>query len=193
MEGATAFKPFKSANRKGRCGMPNKRRLVAIVSGLGVLLLGSTAFATDIRGTISTTLTLTEDSQLVGDVICTVSGAAPCIAFGASGISLKLQGFSITGQADPVTGCAGTPTPDQDGILVQGLRGVVIQGPGIVQRFRGMGINIRRGSSRVLVTQVTASTNCMSGIFVSASDDNEIEANLSVRNASSASFPCGGI
>jgi hypothetical protein len=48
---------------------------------------------------LSSTLTIKNDSQHVGNVTCSVTGA-PCIAFGASGISLKLNGFSITAQAD---------------------------------------------------------------------------------------------
>ena len=62
--------------------------------------------ATELSGTISATLTITRDARLVGDVTCTVVGA-PCIQIGASGVTLRLEGFSITGQADPVTGCGG--------------------------------------------------------------------------------------
>jgi hypothetical protein len=167
------------------------RTPLVIIIGVATLLAAVTASATEISGTISRTLTLTEDSRLVGHVTCTVTGA-PCIVFGANGIALRLNGFNLTGLADPVTGCAGGQTADEDGILVQGIRGAVIEGPGIVQRFRAMGINVRRGSSRVLVTRITAATNCQSGIFVSASNDNEIEANVAVRNGN-ASFPCGGI
>jgi hypothetical protein len=153
---------------------------------------GGTAATGDISGTISSTLTITQDSQLVGNVTCTVTGA-PCITFASSGITLKLNGFSITGQADPVTACGGSQTAGEHGVLINGLRGVVIQGPGIVQRFRAQGILITGGSSRVLVTLVTASTNCMSGIFVTgASSDNELEANISVRNGN-ATAACGGI
>jgi hypothetical protein len=39
-------------------------------------------------------------------VICTVN-AAPCIQFGAPGLTLNLVGFTITGQGDPATGCQG--------------------------------------------------------------------------------------
>ena len=180
------------ARGKVRCDMRNVRApIAALVFSVGLGLVAGTASATDIRGTISSTLTITEDSQLVGDVTCTVTGA-PCIDFGASGIALKLNGFSLTGQGDAVTGCAGSQVAGEHGIRVNGLRGVVIQGPGIVQRFRFEGIQIVGGSSRVLVTQVTASTNCRSGIFVGASSDNEIEANISVRNGNGTN-PCGGI
>ena len=166
-------------------------RIATLVFGVSLVLIAGTASASDIRGTISSTLTITDNSQLVGNVTCTVTGA-PCITFGAPGIALKLNGFSLTGQGDAATGCAGAQVAGESGILVNGLRGVVIQGPGVVQRFRFEGIQIAGGSSRVLVTQVTASTNCRSGIFVGASSDNDIEANISVRNGN-GSNPCGGI
>jgi hypothetical protein len=182
----------RAAKRKADTGMRNLKILVVAVCGVAVLLVAGTASAADIRGTISSTLVITEDSHLVGDVTCTVTGA-PCISFGASGIALKLNGFSMTGQGDAITGCAGGQVAAESGVLVNGQRGVVIQGPGIVQRFRAEGIQISGGSSRVLVTLVTASTNCRSGIFVSgASSDNEIEANIAVRNGNGVN-PCGGI
>jgi hypothetical protein len=153
--------------------------------------VSTTASATEIRGTISSTLTITDNSQLVGDVTCTVTGAA-CISFGASGIALKLNGFSITGQADATMGCSGAGVGGENGILIDGVRGAVVQGPGIVQRFRNQGIMISQ-SFRVLVTQVTASTNCASGLWVgNGASDNELEANISVRNGN-ATAACGGI
>jgi nitrous oxidase accessory protein NosD len=158
---------------------------VAGVFGAGI------ASAADIRGTIATTLTITEDSQLVGDVTCTMTGT-PCIVFGASGITLKLNNFSMTGQANPTTGCSGGQTAGEVGILINGLRGNIVQGPGVVQRFRAHGIQISSASSRTLVTVVTVSTNCLSGIFVSASSDNEVEGNVAVRNGN-ATAACGGI
>src|SRR5438105_2849750 len=45
-----------------------------------------------------------------------------------------------------------------------------MQGPGIVQRFRADGIILLNTASS-LVTRVTASTNCQSGILVSGSSD----------------------
>src|SRR6476646_7349203 len=74
---------------------------------LGALVLPTgRAYAADIGGTISSTLTITEDSQLVDDVTCTVTGAA-CIAIGAAGVTLDLNGFTMTGAADPATACFG--------------------------------------------------------------------------------------
>jgi hypothetical protein len=44
----------------------------------------------------------------------------------------------------------------------------------------------------VVIKDVTLSSNCFSGIIVIAGSDNELEANVSVRNGSPAA-PCGGI
>ena len=46
-----------------------------------------------------------EDSQLAGDVDCTqVAPGTACIKFGADHITLRLNGFTITGNADPALG-----------------------------------------------------------------------------------------
>jgi parallel beta-helix repeat protein len=162
-----------------------------LLLAVGVLVSSSPASAADIRGTISSPLVITEDSQLVGDVTCTVTGVS-CIAFGASGISLKLNGFSVTGNADAVTGCAGGGAGITEiGIDVNNQRGVIIQGPGIVQHFRGHGIRLL-DSTRVLVRSVTLSTNCFAGIIVTRGSDNDLEENIAVRNGNVAN-PCGGI
>ena len=165
--------------------------MLAFGASLGVTTGAQPAI--ELSGTISTTLTITRDARLVGDVTCTVTGA-PCIQIGASGVTLRLEGFSITGQADPVTGCAGGQTGGEHGILIAGQRAVDVRGPGIVQRFRGQGIIISAGSTRVLVRQVTASTNCLSGIFLTgaATADNDVEANIAVRNGN-INAQCGGI
>ena len=169
-----------------------RQKLPAIVFGLAVFVVTATASAADIRGTISSTLTITEDSQLVGNVTCAVTGA-PCISFGAPGIALKLNGFSMTGLADPAAGCGGGQAAGEHGLNIAGLRGVIVQGPGIIQRFRAHGIIVTGASSRVLVTQVTMATNCLSGIIVTgASTDNDLVANTGVNNGNSVS-PCGGI
>ena len=69
----------------------------------------ATGVAANISGTITATRTIMENSKLVDDVTCTVTGA-PCIAFGASGLTLDLNGFSITGLADRQTTCFSGPT-----------------------------------------------------------------------------------
>ncbi len=162
---------------------------------LGTLFACAGAHARDIGGTISTTLAITEDSQLVDDVTCTVTGT-PCIAIGAPNVKLDLNGFTMTGQADPQTACQGGPSTFpavvEDGIDVNAQTGVTIRGPGLVQRFRGPGIYAYNDSSRFTVTGVTVSTNCFSGILVGGGSEHDIRDNISVRNGNSA-FPCGGI
>jgi len=170
--------------------MRRTRASTGLLFAVGLLGSSSVAWAADIRGTISATLTITEDSQLIGSVNCTVVGA-PCIAFGASGISLKLNGFSVTGNADAVTGCTGGGVGTEIGIDVSNQRGAIIQGPGIVQHFRGHGIRLL-DSTRVLVRSVTLSTNCFAGIIVTRGSDNDLEENIAVRNGNVAN-PCGGI
>jgi len=149
-----------------------------------------------ISGTIATTRAITQNARLTGDVTCTVN-AAPCIQLGAPGLTLNLNGFTITGQGDPSTGCQGSRvgnaagTFNEDGIFAEGQTDETIQGPGLVQRFRADGIFLRQ-TTRSLVTHVTASTNCQSGILLGASSDNRIESNVSVRNGTTI-LPCGGI
>jgi hypothetical protein len=150
-----------------------------------------------ISGTISATRVITRNTRLVGDVTCTVE-AAPCIQFGAPA-KLNLNGFTITGLADPSTGCQGNQAPPapvallpEVGVIASGQADVTIQGPGLVQRFRASGILVNNNSSRILVTQVTVSTNCNSGILVANSSDNRFEANVAVRNGTTL-LPCGGL
>jgi hypothetical protein len=148
------------------------------------------ARAADISGTIAATVTILEDSQLVGNVTCTVTGA-PCIAFGAPGRTLDLNGYTITGLGDPVTGCAGGSSAGEIGIDVNELTGIVIRGPGVVERSRNHGIRLRN-STGVMVTGVTTSTNCLSGIFVPGGSGHVLERNVSIRNGNLMN-PCGGI
>jgi hypothetical protein len=167
------------------------QRIRQIAAFLGALVpLAGNVSATDIGGTIASTLTITSDSQLVDDVTCTVSGA-PCIAFGASSITLDLNGFRITGLGDSQTGCGGMGAASEFGIDVNGQQRVVIRGPGLVQQFRNQGIRLNN-STGVTVTGVTVSTNCNSGIFVLGGSDHVLENNISVRNGNLVS-PCGGI
>ncbi len=88
--------------------------------------------AKDISGVISSTLTITDNSRLVGDVTCTVTGA-PCIVMNAPGILLDLNGYTMTGLGDPQSGCSGSNVANEIGILVNAQPNVTIQGLGIVQ------------------------------------------------------------
>jgi hypothetical protein len=161
--------------------------LTALVLHAGVVQ------AKDIGGVISATLTITEDSQLVDDVTCTVTGAA-CIAFGAANTRLELNGFTITGQADPATACFGGAIAGMGGefgIFVNGFNNITISGPGLVQRFRAQGIQLNNSSGST-IRDVTSSTNCASGFQLNNGSNNLLENNVSVRNASPTAA-CGGI
>jgi hypothetical protein len=135
-------------------------------------------------------MTVTENSQLTGDVTCTVTNA-PCLDIVASNVTLELNGFTMTGMADPQTGCqgGGTSGPEQ-GIRILNQTGVKVHGPGIVQLFRAHGIIIN-GSTGTNITGVTTATNCASGILV-AGNSNVLERNISIRNGTLGA-PCGGI
>jgi len=168
------------SNRLTRC----------VFSVFALFVCGSRAQATDISGTISTTLTIFEDSELVGDVTCMVAGA-PCMAFGAPGIKLRLNGFTITDGANSSSNCASSNFTE-DGIQVNAQHDVAILGPGLVHKFAGLGISLL-GSTKVKVEGVTASDNCFSGIFLFGTTDSDIEKNISVRNSiGSKGSPCGG-
>lgn len=162
---------------------------------VAMLMLIGTAWGTNISGTISTTLTIMDNSSLSGDVTCTVT-SAPCIAFGASGLTLELNGYSITGQADVQMTCSGGPTTFappavEDGIDLNAQANATVHGPGIVQLFRGPGIFTFK-SDGVTITGVTTANNCMSGILVGAGSNHNISDNISIRNGS-RTFACGGI
>jgi hypothetical protein len=161
---------------------------------IALFLSVGTALATEISGTISQTLTIYDDSELVGSVICTVVDL-PCLQFGAPGITLKLNGFTITGRANPPNECTTTArffATSEDGIDVDAQHDVAILGPGLVQKFARVGILLSR-ATRSKVKGLTVSDNCFSGIFLTATTDSDIERNVSVRNAmGSNGFPCGG-
>jgi len=171
--------------------MKPHRMTGVVVVVCGLLFTAPSVRAEDIRGTIVRTLMLSEDSRLVGDVTCQVTGA-PCIAFGAPNIALTLNGFSITGSIDAVKGCGGTSVGTEIGITTNGQANVGIRGPGMVQRFQGDGI-LFLGTVKGWVQGVTISTNCMSGIRVNPTSSSiSVESNVSVRNGTAAAA-CGGI
>ena len=155
---------------------------------------GSAPATTDrVSGLITSTYVIVEDTDLAGDVTCDVTGA-PCLSFGASGVRLRLNGFSITGKADPVTACGGAVTAAEAGIATSNQNDVVISGPGLVQRFRQHGVWVA-GSRDVRVENIVASTNCAAGVFVAANSFGAlIEGNVAVRNGATApGFSCGGV
>jgi len=163
------------------------RLILSVFTAFAFLVCSARVQATEISGNISTTLTIYNDSELVGDVKCMVAGN-PCIDFGASGIKLRLNGFTIT---EDITGCS-SGTSSQDGIDVASVHDVAIVGPGLVQKFGGFGIGIF-SSSKVRVEGVTASDSCFSGVILVSSMDSDVARNVFVRNSSgSEGAPCGG-
>lgn len=164
----------------------HRTALVAFVFS-ALLSFAGRAPATEISGTYTSTVTITDNSELVGDVNC-AAVAGPCIAFGASDIKLRLNGFTITGSS---TDCK-SPMASQDGIDVVGLHDVAILGPGLVQKFAVFGVALEN-ATKVRVEGVTATDNCFSGIFLFKTADSDIEKNVSVRNSlGSQGNPCGG-
>ena len=159
---------------------------IVVVASLGV----GVAQAEDIEGTITVTRMIFEDSQLTGNVTCTVVGA-PCIQFAADDITLKLNRFSITGLADANIGCGGTSVANESGIDTNFRQSVEVEGPGLVQQFRFSGINLA-GTTEATVKKVTVSTNCFAGISLFGSSDNDIEENVAIKNGNIPNG-CGGI
>ena len=177
------------------------RTAIAALTVLVLFVCAERAQATDISGNISATMTITEDSQLVGDVTCavplTVSGANPCIAFGADHIQLRLNGHTITGPVDGPTepnNCSfGTDSMFGVGILASGRSGVKIVGPGVIQKFERWGI-LLVSSDHVTVRKITATRNCWSGMQTSGASESNFEENVWANNAAgSHGAGCGGI
>jgi len=166
----------------------------ALVLGLAV---AGPAGAENISGTISATKFITEDSELVGNVTCTTT-TEPCIDLAASHITLRLNGFTITGPADPDAGAcnATSGNPAADGIRTMNVTHVRIVGPGMIQKFRRHGILIIGQSgipTRATVTDLTSHHNCFSGLLTNAMSSSRIEGIASIRNAiQSGAAACGG-
>jgi hypothetical protein len=172
---------------------PRKTKDVALVTLAAVLCTASTAFADRVSGRITSTYMLVEDTDLVGDVSCDVDNA-PCFSFGARGIELRLNGFTITGRADAQTGCNGASFPNETGVFTNRQANVTVRGPGLIQRTRGRGVHVI-GSTGARVQGFAISTTCSSGVFVAADSFNTtVEEIIAVRNGASApGNPCGGI
>ena len=105
-----------------------------------LFLCAGRVHATDISGTITSTVFIFDDSRLVGDVNCAVPivlpGSNPCISFGADHIKLSLNGHTITGPVTPPTGCSlRTDSMYGVGIEATDRSNVKIEGPGVIQHF----------------------------------------------------------
>jgi parallel beta-helix repeat protein len=179
------------------CLLPN-RVVIAALAALALFVCAGRAQATHISGTIISTMTISDDSQLVGDVTCavplTVTGANPCITFGADHIKLKLNGHTISGPVVPPVGCS-LPSDSKFGVgvLVEGNTDVEIEGPGVIQHFERWGI-LLRSASDVTVRKVTANRNCWSGMQTIATSDSNFEEDIWINNAAGSNgAACGGI
>jgi len=156
----------------------------------------------ELSGTISSTLTIFDNTRLVGDVTCAVplvlSGANPCIAFGVDHIKLKLNGHTITGPVTPPAGCS-LPVDSMYGVGIEAIdrTDVKIEGPGVIQRFERWGILLGltgHPSSHVTVRKVTVYRNCWSGMQTFSTSDSNFEDNVWANNAvGSNGAACGGI
>lgn len=177
-------------------------RMPLIVLAFSALLLcAGRTHATEISGTISTTLIINDDSELAGDVTCTVPltmpGANPCISFGADHIKLRLNGHTITGPVTPPTGCS-LPSDSMFGVGIEAIDriDVKIEGPGIIQHFERWGILIGltgHPSSEVTVKKVTAYRNCWSGMQTFSTSDSTFEENVLASDAGGSNgASCGG-
>jgi Right handed beta helix region len=180
---------------------PPNRIAIAAVVVLALFVCAERAQATDISGTITSTLTISDDSQLVGDVNCNVplttadaNGVASCIAFGASHITLHLNGHTLSGPVTPPTNCS-LPSDSTFGvgIYVNGQTDVKIAGRGVIQHFERWGI-LLRSSTEVTVRKVTANRNCWSGMQTIGTSDSNFEEDIWINNAAGSNgAACGGI
>jgi len=176
---------------------------LATVGFTALVLVTAPAAAEDISGTLSTTKIILEDSQLVGDVLCTMT-TTPCIQFGAPNIALRLRGYTITGPANPDDTATCQPTsglPTADGVSngtspANSQPGMKLLGPGMIQKFRRHGVLVVGApgvSTAATIKHITSHHNCFSGLLTNGMTDSLIEGIVSVRNAAnSGAAPCGG-
>ncbi len=139
------------------------KKLAVLTLLAATLALGTgAARAADISGTLTTTLTITDPiNNFVGNVTCTMV-MTPCISFGAPNIALNLNGFTMTGNG--ARDSCPSSVPGENGITTSGQSTVVIQGPGLIRRFRANGI-VATGDNAT-VDQVFVASTCMNGISV---------------------------
>jgi hypothetical protein len=96
--------------------MKQLRSAVALATIASACLTAPAWAADRISGVHTSTYVIVEDTDWAGDVRCDVPNNTACFSFGASGVELRLNGFTITGKGDAVTGCGGTIGPGEFGI-----------------------------------------------------------------------------
>jgi parallel beta-helix repeat protein len=163
-------------------------RTMRILTLFGGLFAASSGLASaiDISGVISSTLTITDDSRFVGDVTCQVMDA-PCISFGAPGITLNLNGFSMRGLG--ARDSCPSYVYSESAINTNGQDNVAITGPGLVTSFKGDGILLIGNNAQV--TQLVISGSCVNGLELQGSGHTVL--NSTVVRASLAGIYFDGI
>jgi len=154
------------------------KKLAVLTLLAATLVLGTgAARAMDISGTLTTTLTITDPTNnFVGNVTCTMV-ATPCISFGAPNIALNLNGFTMTGNGARES-CSSS-TPGENGITTNGQSGAVIQGPGLIRRFRANGIVVT--GDNTTVDQAFVASTCMNGVSVQQGTGSQVTNSTVVR------------
>jgi hypothetical protein len=154
-----------------------------------------------ISGVIPTTLTLTHDAWLVGDVQCLQADNRACIEFGRPNIKLSLRGFKMTGPTN-VPARSNCSSATEFGLEADGIHSkfdeVQIEGPGVVQRMKRHGIGLVGTATDPLakaqVKKVTSHMNCFSGVFLFFNNETLVDEVVSVKNSSNGEArPCGGV
>ena len=165
---------------------PLKNRTItfAVFVVVTAMLLGpSPAKATDISGTIFSTVIITQNSRLTGDVICNVANNTPCIFFGAPGIELKMNGHSLTGKG--ARDVCPAPVFGEYGISTNGQNRVSIEGPGLITNFRDISIYVTGNDTEV--EGITILSGCTEGIHLEGSH-NTVADNTVVRASLDGNF-----
>jgi parallel beta-helix repeat protein len=177
-----------------------KRRIKTwtIIAFAVCLATGVSAIQAHADATISGTgpFTISQDTQLSGDVDCSSVTTQDCITFGSDDLQLDLNGYTVKG---PMTTCSSAQTgPFTSGIADSGHKDLEIKGPGKVEHFL-VGI-IFNGSSQSRVRRIVIVRNCHFGILAQIGFSNntenhiEIENNIVLNNGTpNSGFLLGGI
>lgn len=102
--------------------MPTLSKSVTLTAAVVMTIgfLPSQAWADRVSGSITRTYVIVEDTDLGGDVSRDVASNTPCFSFGASGVELRLNGFTMTGKGDAITGCGGVVFAGEFGVTTNG-------------------------------------------------------------------------
>jgi hypothetical protein len=144
--------------------------------------------------------TIMRDARLTCDVICPQATNQPCIRFGRSGLTLRLNGFKMTGPSNTpdLQNCVTTANfLPADGVH-SNFDDSKIKGPGVVQRMKRHGVALFATAPDFVedseVEKVTSHHNCFSGIWLVRVRDSKVEEVVSAKNSGASSFfPCGGV